>query len=362
MEPKIREAFDQIHADDRLKESTKAFIAQEMAKRQKKHMSFQWRAVYAAAACLVVCLAVIGGYRWYFTPTSIISIDINPSIELNINRFNKVIGVHGYNEDGVDFAESLDVLYMDYNQAVDEILESETITQCLARNELLSVGVVEINEAQGEAILEYVSQCTADQQNTYCYGVNSEEVAQAHSLGLSYGKYMVYVEIQAYTTEITPEQANQMTMRELRDLLAQLQSANGESSDTQENSTQHGNSYGPGNGNGSGNSAGTGNGMGSGNGAGAGNGKGSGNGTGSGSGSGAGNGTGSGSGSGAGNSTGSGSGSGAGNGTGSGSGSGAGNGTGSGNGSGAGNGMGFGNGAGNGKGAGYGGKKGNGGS
>lgn len=322
MDPKIREAFDQIHADDHLKESTKAFVAQEMAKRQKKHLSFQWRAVYAVAACLVVCFAVIGGYRLYFTPTSIISIDVNPSIELNVNRFDKVIGVQGYNEDGVDFAESLDVLYMDYTQAVDEILESDTITQCLAKDEFLSVGVVEINEAQGKAILEYVSQCTAHQENAYCYGVNSEEVSQAHSLGLSYGKYTVYLEIQAYTTQLTPEQANQMTMRELRDLLAQLQSANGETSDTQEDSTQQGNGYGPGNGNGAGNGMGSGNGKGPGNGAGSGNGIGSGNGTGSGSGAGSGNGTGSGSGAGSGNGTGTG--------------------------------MGYGNG----KGAGYGGKKG----
>ena len=124
----------------------------------------------------MVCLALAGGYRLYFSPTSIISIDINPSIELSVNRFDKVVAVEGLNEDGVTFAETLDVLYHDYQEAVEEIMASDTIADCLAREELLSVAVVEIDQIQGEAILEYVSQCTAQKENTYCCGVTPDEV------------------------------------------------------------------------------------------------------------------------------------------------------------------------------------------
>ena len=189
---------------------------EELEKRQKKQRSIGWKMAYAVAACLVVCLALVGGYHLYFSPTTIISIDVNPSIELSVNRFDKVVAVEGWNEDGTAFAETLDVMYQDYQDAVEEILESDTITQCLARDELLSVAVVEIDETQGEAVLEYVSQCTAQQENTYCYGVTSDEVEEAHSLGLSYGKYKVYEEIAQYTTQLSPEEANNMTMRQLR--------------------------------------------------------------------------------------------------------------------------------------------------
>lgn len=65
------------------------------------------------AACFVLCVA-LGGYHLYFTPTSIISMDINPSIELEINRFDKVIGVDGYNEDGENLVESLHMLNENY--------------------------------------------------------------------------------------------------------------------------------------------------------------------------------------------------------------------------------------------------------
>lgn len=298
MRPDIREAFDSIHADETLKDNTRRFVLEELEKRQKKQRSLGWKMAYAVAACLVVCLALVGGHHLYFSPTSIISIDVNPSIELSVNRFDKVVAVDGYNEDGVAFAETLDVLYQDYQDAVEEILESDTITQCLAREELLSVAVVEIDEVQGEAILEYVSQCTAHQENTYCYGVTSDEVEEAHSLGLSYGKYKVYAEITQYTTQLSPEEANNMTMRQLRDYLEQLQGEEETSSGSEESSSHQGNGNGQGAGKGQGNGAGNGQGLGMGQGNGQGSGMGQGNGAGNGQGSGMGQGTGTGNGSG----------------------------------------------------------------
>ena len=46
-------------------------------------------------------LPAVRGKRWlYFTPIAEISIDINPSIELRVNRFDQVISVDGLNGDG----------------------------------------------------------------------------------------------------------------------------------------------------------------------------------------------------------------------------------------------------------------------
>lgn len=284
MRPDIREAFDAVRAEESLKDNTRRFVLGELEKKRNKQRSMGWKMVYAAAACLVLCLALVGGRHLYFSPTSIISIDVNPSIELSVNRFDKVVDVEGYNEDGVAFAETLDVLYQDYQQAMEEILNSDTITQCLERNEFLSVAVVEIDQDQGQDILEYVSQCTAQQKNTYCYGVSPDEVEEAHSLGLSYGKYKVYAEISQYTGELSPQEANDMTMRQLRDYLAQLEGGEETSSGSQGNSSQHESSSGQGNGQGSGSGnggQGTGEGFGMGQGTGTGNGSGSGSGQGS---------------------------------------------------------------------------------
>ena len=45
---------------------------------------------------------------------------------------------------------------------------------------------------------------------------------QAHELGMSCGKYRAFLQLQELDPTITPEQVQNMTMREIRDLLNQL--------------------------------------------------------------------------------------------------------------------------------------------
>lgn len=224
MDNRMREAFDQVHASQELKARTRAQVLQAMEAQRKPRAV--WKPICALAACLLVVVLGLGGYHLYFTPTSVISIDINPSLEVDVNRLGRVIALHGYNEDGEEFAASLDVLHQNYQQAVDEILNSDTIVDCLNEGGFLSVSVVELSGNQGEKITQYVSGCTSGHHNVSCSTISSEEAHEAHHVGLSYGKYEIYAQIVAYNPDFTPEEANEMTMRELRDLLDSLQAEN----------------------------------------------------------------------------------------------------------------------------------------
>lgn len=224
LDNRMREAFDQVHASQELKARTRAQVLQAMEAQRKPRAV--WKPICALAACLLVVVLGLGGYHLYFTPTSVISIDINPSLEVDVNRLGRVIALHGYNEDGEEFAASLDVLHQNYQQAVDEILNSDTIVDCLNEGGFLSVSVVELSGNQGEKITQYVSGCTSGHHNVSCSTISSEEAHEAHHVGLSYGKYEIYAQIVAYNPDFTPEEANEMTMRELRDLLDSLQAEN----------------------------------------------------------------------------------------------------------------------------------------
>mgnify|MGYP006964182038 CR=1 FL=1 len=57
-----------------------------------------YKRVLSVAACLL--LLFLGGRQFYFIPTVKISIDINPSMELGVNRFDRIVSVEGYNDDG----------------------------------------------------------------------------------------------------------------------------------------------------------------------------------------------------------------------------------------------------------------------
>lgn len=159
----------------------------------------------------------LSGYQAYFTPTSAISIDINSSVEIEINRFDRVITVEGLNDDGTVLAAELNVRFLNYDDALEQIIASDAIQQCLADYGVLSIGVSGDNEVQQQEILSCAQCCASGESNAYCYADSSEDLAEAQALGLPLGKYHAYEEPHALDPSITPEEAAGMTMRELRD-------------------------------------------------------------------------------------------------------------------------------------------------
>ncbi len=227
MNERIKSAFDSVKAEDELKEKTLRYVSSRMEKRRPAARA-------AELLPLLACLALVilaGGWAW-FSPSATISVDINPSLELWLNRFDKVVQVVGWNEDGRELASSLDLKYMDYEQALEEIMASEKVSSLLSDDAVLSLAVVGDNEKQCGRLLSGLQQCTAGQGNAYCYSADEEELEAAHSLGLSYGKYRVYLELLELGSDISPREVSGMSMRELRDMIDSL-SGDGESGSPQ---------------------------------------------------------------------------------------------------------------------------------
>ncbi len=272
MHDPLKEAFGQIHAEAELKEHTLTYL-REKTGNYAQARSFPYRPVLSMAACLLLVLC-LGLWRAYFTPVSVISIDINPSLELEINRFDRVLSVEGYNEDGQALADSLDLRFLSYQDALEQVLASEMVTDCLARDEFLSIAVADDNTQRQETILSTVRACTAQHQNSHCYAADRTDLDAAHEAGLSYGKYQAFLELQALDPEVTPQDVQQMTMREIRERIAALSgAAAGQTPDTSPDQTP-GQGYGQGNGQGYGQGSAQGNGQGYGQGSAQGNGQG----------------------------------------------------------------------------------------
>lgn len=245
MNKKLKEAFDQVRAEDALKEKTKAFVFQK-TKGYTRAKTGNARRLIPAAACLLLLL--LGGYRLYFTPTVQISMDINPSIELGINRFDRVVSASGRNQDGKDLLELLDIKYLNYTDAVNEILDCERITALLSSGEIMTIYVIGPDGEQSSRILSGVDSCTEEESNTHCYHASAEEAEEARDLGLPYGKYRIFLEIQALDPNITAEEVQGMTMQELRDLLNSLSEDSGQETQAGAGSGHHGTGGGHGHG------------------------------------------------------------------------------------------------------------------
>lgn len=290
MRDELKTALDKVTADDALRQSTRAFLARQTgdfgAGKTRPHTV---RRFAAAFACLTLIVAGGTGYWAYFSPTCAISIDINPSVELGVNRFDKVVSVEGIGDDGEALAETLDICFLDYADALDTLLADPTVEGYLSQDEVLSIAVAGENEAQADAILAQAETCAAGTRNVYCHAADSAELEHAHEAGLSFGKYQAFLILQSLDPTVTAEDVQGLTMRELHDRIAALDpDAAPMLSGGYGHGSGAGNGYGAGNGtdtpagNGAGNGSGTGQGAGAGNGAGNGAGAGSGNGNGSG--------------------------------------------------------------------------------
>ncbi len=253
MDKKIRAAFDKIHAEDSLKTDTKSFIYNK-ANCHVKSSGAQIKRILAAA-CVFVLFLGIGGYFSYTIPVAAISLDINPSVELEINLYDRVISVKGYSDDGKQLAEQLNIKNMEYPDAINTVMNNNAVKSIIETNGVFEVTIAGISDEKAQKIQDCISsQTEVSSDNIYCI-TSREDIENAHNAGLSFGKYRAFLELAEAYPNITVEDVKSLTMKEIRDMI----SGETESVDNSEN--VNGSGYGSGNGSKYGNGYGSGNGK-----------------------------------------------------------------------------------------------------
>ena len=260
MREPLKRVFDNIHAGEALKERTREALARRTRGYTARNNIRPGR-LAVAAACVLLLLSGVGGWAC-FTPTSTISIDVNPSLELNVNRFDRVVSVTGGNEEGQALADTLDLTFLPCASAVEQVLDSPGLAGYLEEDPAVSITVVGSNTEQRERLLSGVECATAQRQGTYCCALDSDEAEQAEALGLSYGKYRAYLDLHQLDASITPEEVQWMSMREIRALLASLVQSDADLPNGTVSGSGNGNGNGAGNGFGNGGGSEAGNGQG----------------------------------------------------------------------------------------------------
>ena len=239
MDKRIYAALDSIHAGPELKRRVKMNLSQTLSQNASRRKRLR---IAAVAVCMLL-LTVISGSWVYFTPTAQISIDINPSVQLNVNRFDRVVSAKGLNEEGDALLGSLSLWLMDYEGAVTEILESEAVSSLLSQEEVLTIGVTGKEETQCERMLSGLSSCIGKEANAHCYYADESAMEAARELGLSYGQYRAYLELLKWDPTVTAQDIEGMTVRQIRDWIESLQGGEGETSEDVESSNGSGNGH-----------------------------------------------------------------------------------------------------------------------
>ena len=83
-----------------------------------------WRKYAAMAAVLVLLLGGVGVYSQNSAVDSIIELDVNPSIELSVNKKERVVEAKALNDDAVAILEDMDLKGADLDVAVNALIGS----------------------------------------------------------------------------------------------------------------------------------------------------------------------------------------------------------------------------------------------
>lgn len=165
MDEQIRAAFDQVRATEAQKEQTRAFLNQARHRRAAPR-----RRLGALAACAALLVVLIGGWWAWFVPTSAVSVESNSGLELELNRFDRVVAVQGGDGSLTDTLRGLS-----YTQALELLLDE------LGTNQPVSI-TVSGEERQCGRLLEQTQRCTAGHENVRC-----GQAGAGHGHGYGYG-------------------------------------------------------------------------------------------------------------------------------------------------------------------------------
>ncbi len=220
---KIYDAFDHIQADARLKEGTKQFLRER--NRGKSRQGYHQVMKYAVSAVCGLLLLVMGGVgtSWILRPVSYVSIDVNPSIELALNRFDRVVSAEAYNAEGEEILDGLPLKWKKYTEAIDTVIGSEGMRLYLTDTSQLVLTVV-ADSANEAKLTEGVKACTSHVEGS-CHSTQADinEAPQAHENGISCGKYKAYLELSQYDSSITLEECRRMSMEEIWERLREYE-------------------------------------------------------------------------------------------------------------------------------------------
>lgn len=202
MGKKIREAFNQIHADEALKLHTICRVKEQLERRHYRPVFFKRlflrpvRSAVAVCSLLFLTLGGFGGYRMYYAEAAAVSIDINPSIELSLNRWGVVVGENGFGQDGEAWLSTVNLTHLRYEQAVERLLTSDMAEGYLAEGAVVSVTLEAGHREEEEQLLRGLEASVNQTLTQHHEGVtaeygcaSSQEREEAHHYGMSVGKY-----------------------------------------------------------------------------------------------------------------------------------------------------------------------------
>lgn len=197
------------------------------------------------AACLVVGALAAGSFA-LAAETAQVHVDGGGSIELGLNRWGRVVRAESSDPDLDGALDNLGVVGMSCADALEALSSDDEVNQSLSSDgEAVVLTVSCDDEGQLDAtMIDCEGAAAGFGHGAMCMAADGETRAAAQESGMGLGRYSVYLEIQALDPNITLDDCRNLSMRELRDLLAEVQ-AEAEHADGGSQDQSHGTTASP---------------------------------------------------------------------------------------------------------------------
>lgn len=174
--------------------------------------------IAAIAACLALVVCLIGGVTDFLRPVAYVGIDVNPSVELTLNRFDIVVGTHALNDDGQRALDEVPCMWRAFDDAARDL--DSAMRTIAGEGAVVEVSIDCDDESRYAALAAQSDNCFGCNGEAHCDRTNAEERQAAHDSGMGVAKYRAYQALQEAGVNISAEECASMSMRELRDMLA----------------------------------------------------------------------------------------------------------------------------------------------
>lgn len=168
--------------------------------------------VSVTASILIIVGIGIGVYAWE-NPIQYINIDINPSVELSINCFQRIISINSFNEEGWQLVKSVSIKAQSYESGINKIISSaKDLGYIKGKGDVLisiSSEDMRLNERTQATILEKII------ESVEVMTFDTEEYNNSVESGLSPGKSNIIEKVIESGTCLSKNELADVSVNEL---------------------------------------------------------------------------------------------------------------------------------------------------
>jgi len=177
---------------------------------------------FSAVAALLILVLGSGTYA-YASPYGTISLDVNPSIEYTINRFERVIKVSGLNDDGTNIlneSSSKNLLFKKIDDALDVTVDT-LISDGYIKSDETNYVVLSThtgNDKFSDKVIEKLEKRINENEDLepISFKISDEEYKEAKEMGISPGKMKITRDLEeAFPEDIDAKDWNDRSINDI---------------------------------------------------------------------------------------------------------------------------------------------------